>query len=534
MKRTLLFILAPGLVLAGLSMLAGCGKNETPATGPQQKVATNALAQHTSFDQVTAQLEPGGNLYLYLSTEEWVNHLSSKVANWRGLAENLPNVTADDRSKIGSVFDVLTNVIKDSGIEDVSGFGISSVEREKRFYHTKALLHHYPGKGTGFLWSVCGQKPHNFESQDFLPASTALASFSDLDVSLAWSVLEKEISQSGLPDAEELLRKLPSNFETRTGLKWDKVIASLGGEFGLVVTLDDSRKVALPLPASDGPFEVPEPALMLMARVKDDTIFDRIDEALKQKGQSVVSTDKPGLRMRTVPVPLPLPIQLRPSVASSGGYLFIATTDALIQEALAVKAGQKPGLKATAEFKRLSADVPAEGNHFSFLSQRLADTVRQIQKAALPMVAKSQGNQLDWLQPFINSTNASFSYAVSGCTSEGWLAVCNGSQHPAKMFLTAGAVPIGIVSGIAIPNFIKARATAQKNACISNLRQLEAAKMQWALDNQKPETATPARGDLLQYLNKRKFPVCPAGGTYTLNDVSESPTCSWPGHYLSK
>ena len=42
---------------------------------------------------------------------------------------------------------------------------------------------------------------------------------------------------------------------------------------------------------------------------------------------------------------------------------------------------------------------------------------------------------------------------------------------------------IGLLAAIAIPNFVKARETAQQNACINNLRQISAAKQQWALEN---------------------------------------------------
>ena len=34
---------------------------------------------------------------------------------------------------------------------------------------------------------------------------------------------------------------------------------------------------------------------------------------------------------------------------------------------------------------------------------------------------------------------------------------------------------IGLLAAIAIPNFVKARATSQANACINNLRQIDAA-----------------------------------------------------------
>ncbi|HEY9172626.1 MAG TPA: prepilin-type N-terminal cleavage/methylation domain-containing protein, partial [Verrucomicrobiae bacterium] len=41
---------------------------------------------------------------------------------------------------------------------------------------------------------------------------------------------------------------------------------------------------------------------------------------------------------------------------------------------------------------------------------------------------------------------------------------------------------IGLLAAIAIPNFVKARETSRTNACISNLRQIDGAKQQWALE----------------------------------------------------
>ena len=44
---------------------------------------------------------------------------------------------------------------------------------------------------------------------------------------------------------------------------------------------------------------------------------------------------------------------------------------------------------------------------------------------------------------------------------------------------------IGLLAAIAIPNFVRARTTSQKNACINNLRQIDGAKQQWALENKQ-------------------------------------------------
>jgi hypothetical protein len=72
----------------------------------------------------------------------------------------------------------------------------------------------------------------------------------------------------------------------------------------------------------------------------------------------------------------------------------------------------------------------------------------------------------------------------------------------------------------------------QRNACINNLRQLDAAKQQWALEKNKPTEAVPTAADLLSYLPGGIFPICPDGGTYTLNAVGELPACSINGHDL--
>ncbi len=94
---------------------------------------------------------------------------------------------------------------------------------------------------------------------------------------------------------------------------------------------------------------------------------------------------------------------------------------------------------------------------------------------------------------------------------------------------------IGLLAAIAIPNFMKARETAQKNACINNLRQIDGAKQQWALENGKVTSDTPASTDLQGYMGRGatgSFPSCPAGGTYTIGNVGATPSCSISGHAL--
>lgn len=539
MKKFLLFNRAFALAL--VSLLTSCGKQEAqkPEVKTPAAVAaptpTTPSAEKTSFQEVTSHLDAGGDLYVYLGTEQLFTGVSGKVSRWRQVFASMPDADAERREQIGKVFDVVTNLVKDSGLEDVSGFGMSSIATEKGFYRTKVFVHHYPNRGSGLLWKIFGQQPHALTGLDMLPANTAFATFSDLDIPLVWSEVQKQVDQVGIPQAQEFMNKLPAGFEKATGLKWEQVLNSLGGEFGVVVTLDDSKLIPIPLPTSEK-LEIPEPGLMIAAKVKDDTIFNRVEQALNKGGQQIVRVDKPDLKMRTLSLPLPLPIQLRPTIAASGGWLFIATTDSMIQEILAVKSGQKPGLKAGDEFKRLARDIPQQGNQFSFVSQRFGETIRDVQRQALSMAAKTQPAQQQWLQSFLRSDKAMFSYCVSANSGEGWLSVGNGNQHPATLLLASSVIaPIGMLSAIAIPNFVKARQTAQQNSCINNLRQMDAAKQQWALEKNKQSTDVPSQSDIQVYMSRGlngTWPICPNGGQYTLGPVGERPTCTIPGHTL--
>jgi prepilin-type N-terminal cleavage/methylation domain-containing protein len=94
---------------------------------------------------------------------------------------------------------------------------------------------------------------------------------------------------------------------------------------------------------------------------------------------------------------------------------------------------------------------------------------------------------------------------------------------------------IGLLAAIAIPNFIKARETARKNTCINNLRLIDGAIQQWALENSKNSTDTVTLTSLTTYLGRGGTGTingtgsgatkCPSGGTYAATTVNAQPTC---------
>ena len=89
---------------------------------------------------------------------------------------------------------------------------------------------------------------------------------------------------------------------------------------------------------------------------------------------------------------------------------------------------------------------------------------------------------------------------------------------------------IGLLCAIALPNYVKARANSQANACINNLRQIDGAMQQFAIEkNKKVGDAVNFPTDLTPYLKMNagnQIPACPASGTYSVLPVGSEPSVS--------
>ena len=86
---------------------------------------------------------------------------------------------------------------------------------------------------------------------------------------------------------------------------------------------------------------------------------------------------------------------------------------------------------------------------------------------------------------------------------------------------------IGLLAAIAIPNYVKARASSQANTCINNLRQIEGACQQVTFaKNLAAGTTVNYPTDITPYVRLNSagsIPPCPAGGTYSLLLVGANP-----------
>ncbi len=101
-----------------------------------------------------------------------------------------------------------------------------------------------------------------------------------------------------------------------------------------------------------------------------------------------------------------------------------------------------------------------------------------------------------------------------------------------------------VVLGLMVAGYLinkRVRAGSSVNVCVNNLRQIDAAAHQFALEHSLTN-GMPINfpNDLTPYIKLNsagKIPGCPQGGIYTLKKVGDAPTCSLgttvtPAHVL--
>jgi prepilin-type N-terminal cleavage/methylation domain-containing protein len=101
-----------------------------------------------------------------------------------------------------------------------------------------------------------------------------------------------------------------------------------------------------------------------------------------------------------------------------------------------------------------------------------------------------------------------------------------------EMMVTVAVV--ALLAAIAIPSLIKSRNTASRNSCIVNLKTIDGATQQWAMEKKKNSSSAVTITDLQPYLKDAIVPACPAEGIYSVTRVGALPLCSQSaaGHSL--
>jgi chemotaxis regulatin CheY-phosphate phosphatase CheZ len=326
-----------------------------------------AIPNATAFDRVTQHLDPGGSVYFYWSLEKILGQLAEALSTARDRALP-PSLSPAEKEKIIAESDLVFQLIRSSGIEGLLAFGGSSKPVENKLYLTKAFA--YAPQPSGFIWQVFSKAPHRFAALDFLPANTEAFGLSDLNLTALWQALLKDGAASQNQELVTALNEFARQIQATTGMTVDELLGSLGDEAGFVITLNQDAKVTIPLP--NGTAEIPEPAGAIFWTVRDDRLFDRLDE-LFATNPATQKEDQPDLRIRVIPGAAPVEY-FRPTLARMKNYLIVASNDKLVRSFAESLAGKAPTISSVAEFKELAKNVPDAGNMAQYISKRFEQT----------------------------------------------------------------------------------------------------------------------------------------------------------------
>ena len=91
---------------------------------------------------------------------------------------------------------------------------------------------------------------------------------------------------------------------------------------------------------------------------------------------------------------------------------------------------------------------------------------------------------------------------------------------------------IGMLAVMAIPSYVRSRTASQTSVCLNNLRQIDGAKAQYAIDSRLGTGDEVLGPELNDYL-KNDWPIEePSSGDYTANDIGSPPDCSIGGKHI--
>jgi hypothetical protein len=93
--------------------------------------------------------------------------------------------------------------------------------------------------------------------------------------------------------------------------------------------------------------------------------------------------------------------------------------------------------------------------------------------------------------------------------------------------IALGLVLLGSLVVLTLPAMVRRSRCDPKNNCITNLKQLDGAIQQWALENKKLDSDVPDLAAAAKYLKGGVLPQCPHGGSYAAGKtVADAPTCT--------
>jgi hypothetical protein len=506
---------------SGIAIPAATPGVAAPAKGP-------ALSK-LRYDVISANLDAGGDLLIVANMDGWIKDAVQAIIR----PITVLGGDSPEFQPVAECLGKLPGFLDKSGFYGFQGFGMSIVPRADGQNTIKSFIARDPATTWSPLWqAMVGGSPRKLACTDFLPADAEFARTGTGEAAALWKMIRSGVTELSTPAVASAFDGQLASLKTSMGVNLDKVFESMAGEGFFSIQFSNTKTMTLPPTGEGAPVTMPEPSLLMGVAVKDNALVESLEAAIAKSGMLSV-TNIGGIKTINLPMPLPFPFQ--PSYTVYGGFFLFGSTPAVVAES--IKAFKdKTGLASTPAFKKAFEGLPMTNNGLAYLSPRFMNTIMDVQKAVMAG-APGEGEKMSALMENTMGYKRDMSAAEVFVNKRNGIATIGVSTAGSKQ-MVAGLmmVPVGmagIAAGVAIPSFMKARTMSQGNACINNLRQIEAAKEQWALATKKAQGDAVVESEIVEYIKGAKLPRCPQGGTYDLKVIGENAKCSVPGHEMA-
>ena len=503
-----------------------------PSFAAQQ---ADPAASQKQYDMIVSHLDTGGDLLVVANVDGIIEQgINTLVSFLRPMAEANPG---SDSARAIEIMDKLPAFLNASGLYAINGMGMSVRPYTNNLNQIRSFVGRDRDAVRKPLWlGLVGGRRRNMTCLNFLPADTEMVRASTGEIGAFWKLVRDGVEELASPEGVEKFDASIQMASAMLGLSVDELIGSLGKEGFISIQLSRTAKTVIPTPPN-AQLEVPTPTILIAIEVTSPALANTIKAKLQptQEGApSMLMTSRIGdVEINTINFPMPLPIPFQPTFATVSNVFLLGTTADVVKQAISA-ASNKDGMLADPAFKKAFEGLPMKNNGVMYMSPRFAKTITDLQTQLMQAMPSQGGDEqkavMDAVQKLISQQGEQVSAfvvlnSVDGVEMRG-TSTSSGSEIIASMAIA----PAGLMAAIAIPSFMKARESARGNACINNLRMIDAAKDQYALEFGGTEETVFTAEQISQYIkNGFNNLKCPKGGTYSINKLIVDPACSVHG-----
>lgn len=486
------------------------------------------------YEQAAEYLEPGGDLYTIKSIDGQIARIIDQIVQTTEAFGGSP----PDSSNV--ISERIKDYLEEHGVLGAHTVAASTIPRQDGLRDIKLFLgRDTKDRNKSFWRGMAGGEPRPVQHLPTLSENTVLALETSMQFDQLWSFVRDGILRFACNGDEQKLAEILAEAEEETGISLDALFGSMKPNLTLSIHLDPKQTVSL---SGNNGFQLQKPGFIVLAGARDNSSLKFLLNLFEEQRTALQPVETSFGTMYQLPEPLDGPLKLQFAALFRDETVYFASSPGLILHQLQAQDGKQLGDRA--EFNSQFKALPDRANIFFYCDKRFRTTLNNMRSKMGNSQGGSNREMMMMMQMIMPSElpekssgwilrNLPEGLLLEGTGAGDFLRHCTEGGSAINMPMLLGIFSFQRASSTAVRHTSASPDYHSRSSCINNLRQINGAKMQWALEHNKGGDAVPTGADISPYLNQSFADIkCPQGGTYSIRAVDEKPTCSHPKHSL--